>query len=145
MSQLFKDVKSLPAGCTLTLTDGRTRIARYWSPRPLAERPEISYDDAVRTLAELLEDSVRMRLVSDVPVGTFCSGGIDSSLVTALAAKQKGDAVNTFSIGFDEPDYDEKTWARLVGVAALAHGPPPAESREYAIQRALSQDGVAQR
>jgi asparagine synthase (glutamine-hydrolysing) len=111
---LFRDVKSLPPGCTMTVRDGKTRITQYWSPRPLADRPPITYDEAVRTLAELLEDSVRMRLISDVPLGTFCSGGIDSSLVTALAAKLKGGPVNTFSVGFDEVDYDESAYALMV-------------------------------
>ena len=49
-----------------------------------------------------------------MPVGTFCSGGVDSSLVTALAARLKGEPVNTFSVGFDEPDYDESAYARMV-------------------------------
>jgi len=111
---LFRGVKSLPPGCTMTLRDGRTRITRYWSPRPDGERSTIDFEDAVRMLADLLEDSVRMRLISDVPVGTFCSGGVDSSLVTALAAKLKGDPVNTFSVGFDEPDYDESAFATMV-------------------------------
>lgn len=111
---LFRDVMSLPPGCTLTLHDGRPRIARYWSPRPAADRPQITYEEARQTLSDLLEDSVKMRLISDVPVGTFCSGGVDSSLVTALASKLKGDKVNTFSVGFDEPDYDESAYAELV-------------------------------
>ena len=111
---LFKGVRSLPPGCTMTVGAGRARISRYWTPRPPAERPEIPYEAAVTELAALLEDSVRMRLVSDVPVGTFCSGGIDSSLVTALAARLKGDAVNTFSVGFDEADYDESAFAEQV-------------------------------
>jgi asparagine synthase (glutamine-hydrolysing) len=111
---LFQGVKSLPPGCSMTVRDGHVRISRYWSGRPEADRPSICYDDAVRTLAELLEDSVKMRMISDVPVGTFCSGGIDSSLVTAIAAKHKGDAVNTFSVGFDEADWDESHYAQMV-------------------------------
>jgi asparagine synthase (glutamine-hydrolysing) len=111
---MFRGVHSLPPGCTMTVQDGRSRISRYWSPRPSGERATISYDDAVAQLAALLDDSVRLRLISDVPVGTFCSGGIDSSLVTALAAKRKGDAVNTFSVGFDEADYDESRYAAMV-------------------------------
>src|SRR5690606_22410999 len=71
-------------------------------------------EEAVRQFGELFEDSVRMRLISDVPVGTFCSGGVDSSLVTAIAARIKGDAVNTFSIGFSESDYDESRYAQMV-------------------------------
>ena len=111
---LFKGVHSLPPGCTMTLRDGRTTIKRYWSPRPSADRPPITYAEALETLGALLEDSVRMRLISDVPVGTFCSGGVDSSLVTALATKVKGEGVNTFSVGFDEPDYDESPYALMV-------------------------------
>lgn len=111
---LFAGVMSLPAGCTLTLDDGKPRIARYWSPRPSVDRPQMTYEDARRTLTDLLQDSVKMRLISDVPVGTFCSGGVDSSLVTALASRIKGDRVNTFSIGFDEPEYDESAFARMV-------------------------------
>ena len=111
---MFRGVQSLPPGCTMTVRDGRTRVTRYWSPRPSGEHQPIAFDDAVGQLAELLDDSVRLRLISDVPVGTFCSGGIDSSLVTALAAKRKGDSVNTFSVGFDEADFDESRYAAMV-------------------------------
>jgi len=111
---LFDGVKSLPPGCTMSLRDGRTSIVRYWSPRPSEGPSSMRFEDAVDELRALLEDSVRLRLISDVPVGTFCSGGVDSSLVTALAAKAKGDAVNTFSVGFDEEDYDESAYALMV-------------------------------
>jgi asparagine synthase (glutamine-hydrolysing) len=111
---VFHGVKSLPPGCTMTVRDGAAKISRYWSPRPPAERPAIGYDEAREQLASLLEDSVRLRLISDVPVGTFCSGGVDSSLVTALAAKLKAEPVNTFSVGFDEEDFDESVYARMV-------------------------------
>lgn len=111
---LFRGVKSLPPGCTMTVRDGRTSISRYWSPLPPAERPFVTYDDARYQLADLLENSVKMRLISDVPVGTFCSGGVDSSLVTALAAKLKNDPVNTYSVGFDESDFDESAYALKV-------------------------------
>ncbi|MDP1946756.1 MAG: asparagine synthase (glutamine-hydrolyzing) [Nitrospirota bacterium] len=111
---LFRDVMSLPPGCTLTLRDGRPRIAQYWSPRPSGDRQQMTYEDARQAFADLLEDSVKLRLISDVPVGTFCSGGVDSSLVTAIASKIKGGPVNTFSIGFDEPEYDESAYAAIV-------------------------------
>lgn len=111
---LFKGVKALPPGCTMTICCGRSRISRYWSPRPPATRPVMSYEEALRRLTDLFEDSVKLRLISDVPVGTFCSGGVDSSLVTAVAAKLKGDAVNTFSVGFDESDFDESAHAEMV-------------------------------
>ena len=111
---LFRGVKSLPPGSTLTIRDGRSLLSRYWSPRPAASPPPVTHGEALETFAALMEDSVRLRLVSDVPVGTFCSGGVDSSLVTALAARLKADPVNTFSVGFDEPDYDESAQALQV-------------------------------
>ena len=111
---LFQGVKSLPPGCTMTVRDGAVRISRYWSPRPPAERPAIGYEEAKEQFASLLEDSVRLRLISDVPVGTFCSGGVDSSLVTAVAAKLKSEPVNTFSVGFEEEDFDESVYAKMV-------------------------------
>ncbi|MCP9469241.1 MAG: asparagine synthase (glutamine-hydrolyzing) [Nitrospira sp.] len=111
---LFAGVMSLPPGCTLTLCDGKSHVTRYWSLRPAADRSAITYEEAKNTLTELLEDSIKLRLISDVPVGTFCSGGVDSSLVTALASRIKGDQVNTFSIGFDEPEYDESAYALMV-------------------------------
>ena len=111
---MFRGIRSLPPGCTMTVQEGQARVSRYWSPRPPADRPSMTFDEAVAGLAELLDDSVRLRLISDVPVGTFCSGGVDSSLVTALAARRKGDAVNTFSVGFDEADFDESVYARMV-------------------------------
>jgi asparagine synthase (glutamine-hydrolysing) len=111
---LFEGIKSLPPGCTMTIRQGRACVQRYWSPLPTPEGPRVSVGEAGESLAALLRDSVRMRLVSDVPVGTFCSGGIDSSLVTALAAQIQGASINTFSVGFDEQDYDESEYAALV-------------------------------
>jgi asparagine synthase (glutamine-hydrolysing) len=111
---LFREIMSVPPGCTLTLHQGKPHLARFWSPRPAVDRPVMSYDEARHALVELLQDSIRLRLISDVPVGTFCSGGVDSSLVTAIASKLKGEPVNTFSVGFDEPDYDESEFAETV-------------------------------
>jgi asparagine synthase (glutamine-hydrolysing) len=98
----------------MTVRNGRSELRRYWSPRPDAEPLQLSPEEAVRQFAELFEDSVRLRLISDVPVGTFCSGGVDSSLVTAVAAKLKSEHVNTYSIGFSESDYDESRYALMV-------------------------------
>jgi asparagine synthase (glutamine-hydrolysing) len=74
----------------------------------------VTPEQAIGEFAELFEDSVKLRLISDVPVGTFCSGGVDSSLVTAVAARLKGGIVNTYSIGFSESDYDESRYALMV-------------------------------
>jgi len=111
---LFRGVNNLLPGHTMTVRDGRVTTRRYWSPHPPAVRSPIEFDDAVRQLGELLEDSVRLRLISDVPVGTFCSGGVDSSLVTALASKLKGEPVNTYSVGFEDPAFDESEFALSV-------------------------------
>jgi asparagine synthase (glutamine-hydrolysing) len=111
---MFEQVRSLPPGCTMTVQDGQARITRYWSPRRPAPPQSMTYDAAVEQFGTLLDDAVRLRLISDVPVGTFCSGGVDSSLVTALAARRKGDGVNTYSVGFEETDFDESEYARLV-------------------------------
>ncbi len=110
----FKGVRSVPPGCTMTVQDGRAITTRYWSLLPTGSPAKISREAAIERLTELLEDSVRLRLISDVPVGTFCSGGVDSSLVTAIASRLKGGGVNTFSVGFDEADYDESAFATSV-------------------------------
>ncbi len=111
---LFDGVRSLPPGCTMSADARGPVISRYWSPRPTEDQLQLAPQEAVRRFGELFEDSVKLRLISDVPVGTFCSGGVDSSLVTAVAAKLKGDAVNTFSVGFSESDYDESRYAIAV-------------------------------
>jgi asparagine synthase (glutamine-hydrolysing) len=111
---LFKNVRHVPPGHVLVLESGEPKLSAYWSlgRHPLDEASdEGEYIDRV---SALLEDSVRLRLRSDVPLGTFCSGGIDSSLVTAVAAKMQGAPLNTFSVGFEEEAYDERKYARLV-------------------------------
>lgn len=111
---LFKGVTSLPPGHTMTVRDGRIESRSYWSPLPSDPPTTLRYEDALAEFAALLDDAVRMRLVSDVPVGTFCSGGVDSSLVTAIATRFKSEPINTYSIGFDESDFDESEYARQV-------------------------------
>jgi len=102
---------------TMVLRDGRMNVRRYWSPLPApgSEPPEPR--GAEEKLHALIRDSVRLRMVSDVPLGTFCSGGLDSSLVTALASGMAEGVINTFSVGFHEADYDESRFARLVSSA----------------------------
>ena len=113
---IFEGIKKLPpAHYLLYDSAGNTKIERYWtlqfSPGQKKERtlPEIC--DMIRTE---LEESVRLRLISDVPLGAFLSGGIDSSIVVGIMAKLGGSPVKTFSIGFDEKEFDELSYARLV-------------------------------
>jgi asparagine synthase (glutamine-hydrolysing) len=110
---IFRSVRKLPPGCTLIWNDGRVRIDQYWQ-QPAEETFRGSEVDAVHELRTVLADGVRSHLVSDVPLGAFLSGGVDSSLVVGLMAEASSAPVKTFSIGFDEPAYDELDHARRV-------------------------------
>ncbi len=110
---IFKAVRKLPPGHLLTWTDGSLSIERYWE-LPAQETFRGTEADAVEQLEGVLADAVRSHLVSDVPLGAFLSGGIDSSVVVALMARASGARVKTFSIGFDEPAFDELEHARTV-------------------------------
>lgn len=91
-------------------------VRRYWSPFR-AEDPGLDEVEAVREIRRLLSESVRYRLIADVPLGAFLSGGLDSSAVVAEMARQMDRPVRTFSIGFDEPDFNEAPHAAAVARA----------------------------
>ncbi|MCC9599314.1 asparagine synthase (glutamine-hydrolyzing) [Stieleria sp. JC731] len=110
---IWKGVRKLPPGHYLVFEKGQLSVHRYWDFDPTVEKP-ISHQAAVETLRELLTDSVRYRLQSDVPLGSFLSGGIDSSLITAIAASQREEPIRTFSIGFPVADFDETAHAAEV-------------------------------
>ena len=110
---IWKGVRKLPPGHLLVFEQGRIQIQRYWDFDPTVES-SITHGQAVERLCELLTDSVRLRLQSDVPLGSFLSGGIDSSLITALAQTQLDTPVRTFSIGFPVADFDETGYAAQV-------------------------------
>src|SRR5882724_4460602 len=109
---IFKGIRKLPPGHYLYLTKGGVKVSEYWDFQfePSEPRTENDYLDELRAL---LDESVRIRLVSDVPLGAFLSGGIDSSTVVALMARHMGQPVKTFSIGFHEDSYNELEYARL--------------------------------
>jgi asparagine synthase (glutamine-hydrolysing) len=117
---LHSAIRKLPAGHWLEFHDGSIHLGRYWSALEIApveawrQRPE---EDLLEELEALLERSVRARLVSDVPLGAFLSGGIDSSIVVALMKKLASGPVKTFTIGFREPQYDESRHAAAVARA----------------------------
>jgi len=116
---LFRDVLALPPGHTLEVRDGLPgSLTRYWNPTQLPSTFQGTFSDAVDTLDSVLNSAIRRQLVADVPVGTFCSGGIDSSLVTAIAARTapRG-SINTYSVGFEDSRYDESSYARLAASA----------------------------
>jgi asparagine synthase (glutamine-hydrolysing) len=110
---IFRAVKKLPPGHLLTWKDGRVEVERYWQ-LPATESFTGSEQDAVSQLRGVLRDAVRSHLISDVPLGAFLSGGVDSSLVVGLMAETSGVRVKTFSIGFDDPAFDELEHARRV-------------------------------
>jgi asparagine synthase (glutamine-hydrolysing) len=110
---IFRQVKKLPPGHVLTWRDGVASVERFWQ-LPTHETFAGSDQEAVDELHAVLADAVRSHLVSDVPVGAFLSGGLDSSLVVALMAQASSAPVRTFSIGFDEPEFDELDHARRV-------------------------------
>jgi asparagine synthase (glutamine-hydrolysing) len=110
---IFRAIKKLPPGHLLTWKDGRVEVERYWQ-LPARESFTGSEQDAVSQLREVLCSAVRSHLISDVPLGAFLSGGVDSSLIVGLMAETSGAQVKTFSIGFDDPAFDELEHARRV-------------------------------
>jgi asparagine synthase (glutamine-hydrolysing) len=126
---IFKGIYKLPSSHVLTVENGEVKTRRYWSLKwsesssfengefntnGNANRSTTSFSEKCRELRDLLSDAVRMRLVSDVPLGILLSGGIDSSTIAALAVKHSTEQVKTFSIGFTEQSYNESQYARAV-------------------------------
>lgn len=109
----FEGVHKLPAGHYLLVRDGRVRVERYWK-LSYAHKRRLREQDACDQLLSQLREAVSLRLISDVPLGAFLSGGVDSSTVVALMAQSSNAPVKTFSIGFDEEEFDELPYARQV-------------------------------
>jgi asparagine synthase (glutamine-hydrolysing) len=101
----------LPPGHNLVVQDGRVVISPYWrfelAPQPMADRVEAQLADE---LLALLQDASHIRLRSDVPVGTYLSGGIDSTVITALVRARVGERLRTFSVGFEDGEFDESAF-----------------------------------
>lgn len=110
---LFKDVMKLPAAHILIYQNGRLNTKRYWE-LPFAPTCQDDEATAIERTRTLLQEAVRIRLMSEVPLGVFLSGGIDSSIIVALMSQILLQPVKTFSIGFEEDDYSELSYARQV-------------------------------
>jgi asparagine synthase (glutamine-hydrolysing) len=109
---IFRGFSKLAPGQMAVYRDGRLEVRPYWTPDFRVEE-DLPAEDYVAELRRLMESSVAMRLESDVPLGAFLSGGIDSTVVAGLMARLSSAPVRTFSIGFPEPEYDETSYARL--------------------------------
>jgi asparagine synthase (glutamine-hydrolysing) len=117
---VYKDVYKLPPGnnIEIDLNTQKITIKEYWNLKEVTDEG-LSYKDAKDQLHKLLKDAVKIRLQADVPFGSFLSGGIDSALISSIAAKIYKEPIKTFSIGFEDPKYDESKiaaqYAKIMG------------------------------
>ena len=112
-NSIYKSTKKLAPGHFAVVDESGVHVRNYWKHN-FAIEEEIGRQEACSKLRELLNDSIRLRLRSDVPLGAFLSGGIDSSLMVALSQQQLDNPLHTFSIGFNEADFDETSYAAQV-------------------------------
>jgi asparagine synthase (glutamine-hydrolysing) len=110
---IFRGVRKLPPGHVAVVEGDQFSVRPYWQPDFNQERPA-SESEYVDRLRSSLTESVRSQLVSDVPLGAFLSGGVDSSIIVALMQQQASRPVKTFTVGFSEPEYDETAYARRI-------------------------------
>jgi asparagine synthase (glutamine-hydrolysing) len=117
---MFDGTAQLPPAHELRFSPdtGELRVSRYWDLR-FAPKQRVTERDAVERLDEIIRRSVAQRLRSDVPTGTLLSGGVDSSLVTAIASQESGRTLDAVTMGFREPELDERAYARAI---AARHG-----------------------
>ncbi|MDX2107688.1 MAG: asparagine synthase (glutamine-hydrolyzing) [Candidatus Melainabacteria bacterium] len=109
---IFAGINKLPPASYLLVENGQIKTETYWQiPRTENQMGE---QEALTRLKDLLDESIKLRLISDVPLGVFLSGGIDSSLITAMASKHVSHKLETFSIGFEEASFDESSHAQAV-------------------------------
>ena len=115
---IFENVYKLEPGAVLAFKSGQVKTWKYWDIKEVYQQkkaePVKDYAQAKEELKELLNRSVRMRMISDVPLGAFLSGGYDSSLITAIAQSQSEQPIKTYSIGFNEEKYNEAKFAKEV-------------------------------
>ena len=109
----FKQIRKLEPGHWLRWKDGRIETRRYWLP-DFSKKISIGEEEAIEETTRIVREATRLRMISEVPLGAFLSGGVDSSTVVALMAQESSQPVKTFSIGFEEQDYSELKYARRV-------------------------------
>ena len=111
---IYEGIQKLPAAHKLVLSGGQVRVEPYWRLSYKTASPVPTEREAAAHLRDLIADAVRMRLVSDVPLGVLLSGGVDSSAIAAFAVRASTEPVKTFSISFAEASFDESSYARSV-------------------------------
>ncbi|HEY2847835.1 MAG TPA: asparagine synthase (glutamine-hydrolyzing), partial [Pyrinomonadaceae bacterium] len=111
---IFEGICKLPAGHFLTVEQGTVSVKRYWDLDHRKRKPVPSIDEAAEELDKLLHDSTRLRMASDVPIGVFLSGGVDSSVIAAYATRHAHGRLKTFCVGFDDSEYNESSPAAVV-------------------------------
>jgi asparagine synthase (glutamine-hydrolysing) len=109
----FKQIRKLEPGHWLKWKSGEIETQQYWKPT-FSRKIRITEEEAIEETTRILRESTKLRLISEVPLGAFLSGGVDSSTVVALMAQESSTPVKTFSIGFEEQDYSELKYARRV-------------------------------
>jgi asparagine synthase (glutamine-hydrolysing) len=110
----FQSIKKLPPGHLLEYASGKIDIRQYWDVPEYGTHPAMSEEECLEELERRLQEAVRIRLISEVPLGAMLSGGVDSSIVVALMARESSSPVKTFSIGFQAEKFNEAKYARLV-------------------------------
>jgi asparagine synthase (glutamine-hydrolysing) len=110
----FQRIRKLPAGHLMEFRDDEIKIRQYWDVPEYGTHPAISEEECLVELERRLEEAVRIRLISDVPLGALLSGGVDSSIIVALMARTSAKPVKTFSIGFRAEQFNESEYARMV-------------------------------
>lgn len=109
----YKQIRKLEPAHWLRWKNGKIEMKRYWQP-DFSKKIKISEQEAIEETTRILREATRLRLISEVPLGAFLSGGVDSSTIVALMAEATSEPVKTFSIGFEEQDYSELRYARQV-------------------------------
>ncbi len=120
---IFEGIREVSPGEVVTVADGRVTIARYWDwPLPMGEYSSATESELTEELHDLLVDSTRLRLRSDVPVGAYLSGGLDSSAIASLVLNHTDNRLRTFSLTFDDREFDESGYqSALVDHAQVEH------------------------
>ena len=115
----YKQIRKLEPAHWLRWKNGEIKTERYWSP-DFSKKIKISEEDAIEETTRILRESTKLRMISEVPLGAFLSGGVDSSTIVALMAEASAQPVKTFSIGFEEQDFSELKYAKAVADAVGA-------------------------